>query len=71
MPQTLHSYSVYKEIVAHSSLSMMTKFTDCEVATDYLGVKERSEAFLNAWIGATEANLVERKERKLLPTDLH
>ena len=70
MPQALHSHSVYKEIVAHSSLSMMTKLTDCEIATDYFGTKERSEAFLKAWIGATEATLVERKERKLLPSDL-
>ena len=70
MSQALHSSSVYKEIVAHSSLSMMTKLTDCVVATDYFGEKERREAFSKAWIGATEATLIERKERKLLPSGL-
>jgi len=69
MSQALHSHSVYKEIVAHSNLSMMTKLTDCVVATDYFGAKERSEAFRKAWIGATEATLIERKERKLLPSE--
>ena len=61
---------LYEEIVAHSNLSMMTKLTDCVVATDYFVAKERSEAFRKAWIGATEATLIERKERKLLPSDL-
>ena len=67
---TLYSLSVYEEIVAHATLNMMTKLTDCVVATDYFGAKERSEAFRKAWIGATEATLIERKERKLLPSDL-
>ena len=49
---------------------MMTKLTDSVVATDYFGAKERSEAFRKAWIGATEATLIERKERKLLPSGL-
>ena len=70
MPQALHSHSVYMEIVAHSNSSMMTKLTDCVVATDYFGAKERSEAFRKAWIGATEATLIERKEKKLLPSGL-
>ena len=69
MSQALHSHLIYKEIVAHSSLNMMTKLTDCAVATDYFGAKERSEAFRKALIGATEATLIERKEKKLLPSD--
>ena len=51
---------------------MMTKLTDCVVSAeyyDYFGAKERSEAFREAWIGATEANLLERKETKLMPSD--
>ena len=51
---------------------MMTKLTDCVVASgpaDHFGAKERSEAFRNAWIGATEATLVERKESRLFPSD--
>ncbi len=70
VPFTLYSLSVYEEIVAHATLNMMTKLTDCVVAADppdYFGGKERSEAFRKAWIGATEATLVERKESKLLP----
>ena len=70
MSQALHSHLVYKEIVAHSNLSLMTILTDCVVATDCFGAKERSDAFRKAWIGATEATLIERKERKLLPSDL-
>ena len=57
--------TIYEEIVAHSYSSMMTKITDCVVradSSDYFGAKERSEAFREAWIGATEANLLERKE---------
>ena len=69
MPHALHSVSVYKEIVTHANLKMMTKLTDCEVASDpfdYFGAKERIEAFRKAWICATEATLVERKESNLL-----
>ena len=72
MPPTLHSLSVYEEIVAHTNLNMMTKLTDCLVATynsEYFGAKERSEAFRKAWISATEATLVDRKESKLSPSD--
>ena len=72
MTPTLHSLSVYEEIVAHTNLNIMTKLTDCIVASDtadYFGDKERSEAFRKAWIGATEATLVERKESKLLLSD--
>ena len=63
MPSTLYSLSIYEEIVAHTSLNMMTKLTDCEVADNYspFGAKERSEAFRRAWIGATEAGLVKKK----------
>ena len=70
MPFALHSLSVYEEIVAHATLNMMTKLTDCVVdphPSDYFGVKEKNEAFLKAWIGATEATIVERKENNLLP----
>ena len=73
MSRALYSLSVYEEIVAHTNLNMMTKLTDCVVdssTTDYFGAKERSEAFRKAWIGATEATLVERKESKLFPLDL-
>ena len=72
MTLTLHSLSVYEEIVAHASLNMMTKITDCVGASDpsyYIGAKNKSEAFRKAWIGATEATLIERKERKLLPSE--
>ena len=67
MPQALNSLSVYEEIVAHTTLSMMTKLTDAiQPATRYWdNAEKRSEAFRKAWIGATEANLVERKEREL------
>ena len=67
MPKALHSLSVYEEIVAHTTLSMMTKLTDAiQPATRYWhNAEKRSEAFRKAWIGATEANLVERKEREL------
>jgi len=67
-----HSLSVYEEIVAHTNFNMMTKLTDCVEASDssdYFGAKEKSEAFRKAWIGATEANLVERQESKLFPSD--
>ncbi len=73
MPYALHSLSVYEEIVTHTNLRMMTKLTDCVVAndpSDYFGTKERSEAFRKAWLGATEATLVERKESQILPSDL-
>ena len=42
---------------------MMTKLTDCVVATDYshFGAKDRSEAFRKAWLRAKEASLVENK----------
>jgi len=65
MHHTLHSLSIYDEIVAHSYSNMMTKLTDRFVSgdsSDYFGAKERSEAFREAWIGATEATLLERKD---------
>ena len=70
MSLPLHSSSVYEEIVAHANLNMMTKLTDCVVATDYFEAKERSEAFRKAWISATEATLVEHKENKILQSAL-
>ncbi len=72
MPPALHSLSVYEEIVAHANLSMMTKLTDCVVdscTSNCFGAKERSEAFRKAWISATEATLVDRKESKLSLSD--
>ena len=72
MPLALHSLSVYEEIVAHANLNMMTKLTDFLVSpsiSDCFGAKERSDAFRSAWIDATEATLVERKESNLLPSD--
>ena len=72
MPSALDSWSVYGEIVAHANLNMMTKLTDHVVSSgisDCFGAKERSDAFRRAWIAATEATLVERKESKLLPLD--
>ena len=72
MPTALHSLSVYEEIVAHANLNMMTKLTDCDLASDssdYFEAKERIQAFRKAWISAAEATLVDRKERKLLPID--
>ena len=64
MRDPLHSLSTYEEIVAHANLNMMTKLTDRLVATDYSSfrAKERSEAFLKAWLGAKEEILVELKE---------
>ena len=73
MSLTPHSLSVYEEIVVHSALSMMTKLTDCVITSepsDYFGAKERSEAFRKAWIAATEATLIDRKESKLLLSNL-
>ena len=51
---------------------MMTKLTDYAVSSgnsDCFGAKERSDAFRRAWVSATEATLVERKERNVLPLD--
>ena len=67
MPFTLHSLSVYEEIVAHANLNMMTKLTDYVASSgfsDCFGAKEKSDAFRRALISATEATLVERKESK-------
>ncbi len=77
MTSTLHSLSVYEEIVAHNNLNMMTKLTDAvEPATQYWGgAKERSDAFRKAWIKATEETLVREQvakvpASKLYPPDL-
>ena len=69
MSLVLHSLSVYQEIVAHTNLNMMTKLTDCVVAydrCDNFGTKDRKDAFRKAWIGASEATLLVRKESKLI-----
>tara|TARA_Y100001968_G_scaffold304894_1_gene320307 strand:- start:226 stop:447 length:222 start_codon:yes stop_codon:yes gene_type:complete len=67
MSQALHSLSVYEEIVSHTTSSMMTKLTDAiQPETRYWdNAEKRSEAFRKAWIGATEATLVDRKESQL------
>jgi len=47
----------------------MTKLTDCVVAydrCDNFGTKDRKDAFRKAWIGASEATLLVRKESKLI-----
>ena len=72
MSRALHSLSIYEEIVVHTNLNMMTKLTDCVVgndSSDYFGAKERSEAFREAWISATEANLLELKDSKLVSSN--
>ena len=72
MPFSLHSLSVYEEIVAHANFNMMTKLTDYAASSSFsncFGAKERSDAFRRAWISAAEATLVERKERNLFPLD--
>ena len=72
MSIALHSSLVYEEIVAHANLNMMTKLTDyigSSGISDCFAAKERSDAFRRAWIAATEATLVERKESNLLPLD--
>lgn len=70
LPPALHSLSFYEEIVAHATLSMMTKLTDAiQPETRYWNNAEKqSQAFRKACIGAAEATLLERKERKLLPS---
>tara|TARA_B100000945_G_scaffold296674_1_gene275130 strand:+ start:564 stop:785 length:222 start_codon:yes stop_codon:yes gene_type:complete len=69
MLQALHSLLVYEEIVANTTLRMMTKLTDAiQPANRYWDNDEkRSEAFRKAFIVATEATLIERKESKLFP----
>ena len=71
MALTLLTLSVYEEIVVHATLNMMTKLTDSiQPASRYWDdAEKRSEAFRKAWIGATEATLVERKESKMFPSD--
>ena len=73
MLYALHSVSIYEEILWHSYSNMMTKLTDSVTradSSDYFEAKERSEAFREAWIGATEATLLDRKNIKLLPSEL-
>ena len=71
MLQALHSLSVYEEIVAHTTLSVMTKLKDAiHSANRYWdNAEKRSEAFRKALIVATEATIVERKESKFFPLD--
>ena len=65
MSPALHSLSVYQEIVAHSSLNLMTKLTDGEVVgfNSFTTAKEQSEAFHRAWIANTEVKLLESKNQ--------
>ena len=70
MPLTLHSLSVYKEILVHTNLKLMTKLTD-HVTIDsggYVSAKEQSEALRSAWISNTEVKLLERKTRLVSPS---
>ena len=68
MPQALHSLLVYEEIVANTTLRMMTKLTDAiQPANRYWDNDEkRSEAFRKAFIVATEATLIERKRKQAI-----
>ena len=72
MTYALHSLSVYKEIIAHTNLNMMTKLTDSSVGNsshNYFVANERSDAFREAWVGATEANILVRKGTKLISSN--
>ena len=69
MPLTLHSLSVYKEILVHTNLKLMTKLTD-HVTIDSganLSAKEQSEALRRAWISNTEVKLLESKSKLVSP----
>ena len=69
MPLTLHSLSVYKEIVAHANLKLMTKLTDHVAISseNHLSAKEQSEALRRAWISNTGVKLLERKTKLVEP----
>tara|TARA_B100000700_G_C14581838_1_gene640556 strand:+ start:244 stop:438 length:195 start_codon:yes stop_codon:yes gene_type:complete len=57
-----HSPLIYPEIVAHSTLSLMSKLTDyASIGVIPLTEKEQAEALRRAWISNTEVKLLERK----------
>ncbi len=60
--------SVYKEVLAHANLKLMTKLTDrMSVDTDnHLSAKEQSEALRRAWISNTEVKLLTRKMKNII-----
>ena len=62
MTHALHPPSIYPEIIAHTTLSLMTKLTDY---TSFRGAsvtsKEQDDALLRAWIRSTEVQLLERR----------
>ena len=78
MNPTLHSLSVYEEIVAHNNLKMMTKLTEAP----YVGTenwrnagKEQDLAFRKAHASRLEVLTLENKKgkvpaSKLYPPDL-
>ena len=64
MTSTLHSPSVYQEIVTHATLNLMTKITDYAPPNGTtLTAKEQDEALRRAWISNTEVKLLERKSK--------
>jgi len=65
MTLTLHSLSVYEEIVAHEKLQLMTKLTDQVLfrRENHLSAKEQNEAMRRAWISNAEVKILERKTK--------
>ena len=78
MTPTLHSLSVYEEIVAHNNLKMMTKLTDAVSVGTHTwrnAAEEQDLAFRKAHANRLELKLVENKKgkvpaSKLYPPDL-
>ena len=71
MTLTLHSLSVYQEIVAHANLRLMTKLTDSVIDADKCPTaKQQREAFRRAWIANTEVRLLDRKTKIIQPNGL-
>ena len=68
MHLALHSLSVYKEIIAHTNLKLMTKLTDYSpIGRTTFTAKEQDEALRRAWISNTEVKLLERKSKSTQP----
>ena len=64
MVSTLYSASIYPEIIAHTSLNLMTKITDYDlIGEDTKTEKEQDEALRRAWISNTEVSILERKRK--------
>ena len=68
MNLALDSALIYKEIVAHANLNLMTKLTDY---SSYSGTnftsKEQDKALRRAWISNTEVQLLEGKGKSAKP----